>query len=126
MVASGLRGAPWAERSPQDQKPLAFEVASVKPNHSGDGAQVFSITPDGSYRLTNATARMFIRQAFRVQDFQILGAPSWTDVDRFDVTAKAPSGTGATAVPGMLQTLLRDRFALFVHNDVREKHPTPD
>ena len=66
---------------------LAFDVASVKENHSGDGAQLFSITPDGSYRLTNATARMFIRQAYRRQDFQIAGAPSWTDVDRFDVTA---------------------------------------
>jgi uncharacterized protein (TIGR03435 family) len=103
-----------------DQKPLSFEVASVKENHSGDGAQTFSITPDGSYRLTSATARMFIRQAYRLQDFQVVGAPSWTDVARYDVTAKSPSGVGEAAVPGMLQTLLRDRFGLVVHNEMRE------
>ena len=102
------------------QKDVAFEVASVKESHAGDGAQTFSITPDGSYRLTNATARMFIRQAYRLQDFQIVGAPSWTDVDRFDVTAKSPSGVDSAAVPGMLQTLLRDRFALVVHSEMRE------
>jgi uncharacterized protein (TIGR03435 family) len=102
------------------QKEVAFEVASVKESHAGGGAQTFSITPDGSYRLTNATARMFIRQAYRLQDFQIVGAPSWTDADRFDVTAQSPSGVGVAAVPGMLQTLLRDRFALVVHKEIRE------
>src|SRR4051812_20123706 len=69
-----------------NQEAPAFEVASVKPNRSADGAQEFVTTPDGSSRLTNATARMLIRQAYQVQDFQIAGAPSWTDVDRFDVT----------------------------------------
>jgi len=111
--------APRAIHAQAAQKEVAFEVASVKENHSGGGAQAFSITPDGSYRLTNATARMFVRQAYRLQDFQIVGAPSWTDVDRFDVTAKSPSGVGEAAVPGMLQALLRNRFALVVHNEMR-------
>ena len=112
-------GAPHAVHA-QAAKQVAFEVVSVKENHSGDGAQTLSITPDGSYRVTNATARMFIRQAYRVQDFQIIGPPSWTDVDRFDVTAKSPTGVDVAAVPGMLQALLQDRFALRAHNEMRE------
>ena len=121
-IAGGvaMSGTPRARaRAQPAQNDAAFEVASVKENHSGDAGQNFSITL-GAYRLTNATARMFMRQAFRVQDFQIIGAPSWTDVDRFDVTAKIPGGASPSAVPQMLQALLRDRFALTVHHEMRE------
>jgi uncharacterized protein (TIGR03435 family) len=107
---------------PSAQTPLSpsFEVASVKPNRSGDVRQEFSVSPDGSYRLTNGTARMVIRQAYRVQDFQIVDAPPWTDIDRFDVTARAPGGAGAAAIPDMLQGLLRERFGLRVHRAKRD------
>jgi uncharacterized protein (TIGR03435 family) len=98
----------------------AFEVASVKPNRSREVKQEFSVTANGSFRLTNATVRMLIRMAYRVQDFQILAPPSWTDIDRFDVTARAPGGTTTAAVPQMLRALLQDRFALLAHADMRD------
>jgi uncharacterized protein (TIGR03435 family) len=78
------------------------------------------ISPDGSLRLTNATARMFIRLAYRVQDFQIADAPNWTDAERFDVDARAPGGSSADRTPEMVQAMLADRFGLRVHHEMRE------
>src|SRR5262249_20606157 len=47
----------------------AFEVASVKPNKSGDGRVLFSVQPGGRFTATNVTVRMLIRNAYQLQDF---------------------------------------------------------
>ena len=123
FLAVGIVVAPQPSVSAaqaSNQKAPAFEVASVKPNRSADSAQEFLTTPDGSSRLTNATARMLIRQAYRVQDFQIADAPSWTDADRFDVTARAPRGATAADVPEMLRGVLEERFGLIAHRETRD------
>jgi uncharacterized protein (TIGR03435 family) len=120
IVAIGAVNTLRAQAPAADAKSPAFEVASVKSNRSGDLRQEFSVTPNGNVRLTNATVRMLIRMAYRVQDFQILGSPPWTDIDRFDVTARAPVGTTAAAVPQMGRALLQDRFALLAHADMRD------
>jgi uncharacterized protein (TIGR03435 family) len=114
--AGALAGGLPAQTPPRP----AFEVASVKHHRSGDIEQDFATTPDGSFRLTNATARMFIRQAYRLQDFQILDAPPWTELDRFDVRARAPRGATTAALPGMLQSLLQERFRLLAHREMRD------
>src|SRR5262245_9266481 len=67
----------------------AFEVASVKPNKGGDGRVMLGLQP-GRFNATNVPVRMLIRQAFNVQEFQIVGGPDWLGSDRFDVVAKAP------------------------------------
>jgi hypothetical protein len=89
-VREECRSAPWstytrtqletADRAKEDLQPAA-PSSTRKPNRSGEARQEFSITPNGSFRLTNATVRMLIRIAYRVQDFQILAPPSWTDID---------------------------------------------
>jgi uncharacterized protein (TIGR03435 family) len=42
-------------------------------------------------RSTSRSGAM-IRMAYRLQDYQIVGAPGWVDHDRFDIIGKAPSG----------------------------------
>ena len=37
--------------------------------------------------------RLLIRMAYGVQDFQIVGGPTWQTSSKFDITAKAPEGT---------------------------------
>src|SRR5262249_46188859 len=63
-----------------------------------------------------------------VQDFQIIGGPSWVKSDRFDIEARAAAGsvrpsTIPVAVPDdvalMLQSLLEDRFKLKLHRETR-------
>jgi uncharacterized protein (TIGR03435 family) len=112
-----------------DGRRLAFEVASIKPNNSGDGRVMVGGSPGGRFNAVNVTPRMLLRLAYQVEDFQIDGGPKWLDSDHFDVVAKAPDGVAiGPAVPGsgpgpmqlMLQSLLADRFKLTLHRETRE------
>lgn len=122
-VAADARQAP--SQLPQ------FEVATIKPNKSGDNRIMMQIQPGGRLNATNVTLRMLIRNAYLLQDFQIIGGPSWQNDDHFDVVAKAESdGLGdpfqseRRGEPSrgqlMLRQLLADRFKLVVHNEDRE------
>jgi uncharacterized protein (TIGR03435 family) len=56
----------------------SFEVASVKRNPSGLGrSMIENVQPSGVWHLTNVPTRALIRTAYRVHDFQIVGAPDW-------------------------------------------------
>ncbi len=99
----------------------AFEVASVKPNKTGDGRVMLGVQPGGRFNATNVPLRMLIRQAFNVQEFQIVGGPDWLTSDRFDIIAKAPEGEfNAEVMRPMLQSLLVERFKLTSHRESRD------
>jgi bla regulator protein blaR1 len=105
----------------QTQSSATFEVASVKANKSGDGRVMVGIQPGGRFNATNVPLRMLLRQAFNVQEFQIVGGPDWSGSDRFDVVAKAPEGEfNADLMRPMLQSLLVERFKLAFHKETRE------
>jgi len=101
-------------------KTATFEVASVKPNKSGDGRVMMALPPTGRITATNIPARLLLQQAFQVQPFQIIGAPNWTTSDRFDIVAKAPDGTAPELYRPMIRNLLVDRFKLKAHMETRE------
>ena len=103
----------------------AFEVASVKASPNDVAPEGISLQPDGSARFTRFQARTLITMAYRsegIQRFdQLIGAPSWLSVDRFDIVAKVGAGAvaqgGPSLLPAMLRSLLRDRFRLKVHSE---------
>lgn len=106
--------------------PASFEVASVKPNKTGEGFIRFGMQPGGRFSATNVPVRELLRFAWGMQLFQIEGGPSWVGSDRFDVTAKA-EGVVAPVGPGqigpiqmMMRALLADRFGLKYHNETKE------
>jgi uncharacterized protein (TIGR03435 family) len=107
--------------SAQTPPSAAFEVASVKPNKGGDGRVMLGMQP-GRFNATNVPLRLLVRQAFNVQDFQIVGGPDWLGSDRFDIVAKAPEGAEFTAdaMRPMLRSLLIERFKLAFHNETRD------
>jgi len=123
-------GAPAAGTpAPAPTGPLSFEVATVKPNNSGENNIRFGLQPGGRFLATNAPARQMIIFAYQLQNFQLVDAPAWTQNERFDIQAKAEEGTatGVPATPGtigpmqrMMQSLLADRFKLAVHWETRE------
>jgi uncharacterized protein (TIGR03435 family) len=117
---------------PQSQRPT-FEVASVKPNTSGTTSSRSSSRGNGHFQGTNLTVKSLIFQAYRVQDFQVIGGPDWINTERFDVEARAAEGTmPPPAPPGppdptrpepmalMMQALLEERFQLKAHRETRE------
>jgi len=105
------------------QTPQHFEVASVRPTiaESNAGTSV-DVLPGGRVRIVNEPAKLLIRVAFRLQDSQIAGAPTWLDADRFDIEAKTgfPEKPTAGQLSPMLQDLLADRFHLEFHRGARE------
>ena len=99
----------------------AFEVASVKPNKSNDARASFGGRQGGQVVVVNNTLRNMIRNAYQLQEYQIVGGPDWLNDDRFDITAKAAdSATLPLQLLAMVQTLLADRFKLRVHRETRE------
>ena len=101
--------------------PMAFEVASIKPNNYGDRNSAVMPQPGGGLSATNVTLVQLMRFGFQIQGFQISGLPGWANSLRFDIAAKAAAD--AQYPPGawqsMLQTLLADRFKLSFHREQR-------
>ena len=73
----------------------------------------------GRYRIQTATMVDLIKTAYGVDADKVLGGPSWMELDRYDVFAKAPESTSADAARLMLQALLAERFKLALHRDSR-------
>jgi uncharacterized protein (TIGR03435 family) len=107
-----------------------FEVASVKPNSSGDGRVSMQNQP-GRFTATNVTLRMLIRNAYQLQEFQISGGPGWIGSDHFDIVARiegdvqdplagGQAGTGPTRLQLMIRALLAERFKLTVHSETKD------
>lgn len=106
----------------QTQAPQQFEVASIKPNKSGDGRVMLGFQPGGRFVATNIALRMLITQAYRIQPFQLINAPDWAASERYDINAKgdvAPEQM-RDAMPQLMQSLLADRFGLVAHRETRE------
>jgi uncharacterized protein (TIGR03435 family) len=69
------------------------------------------------YALHQATMVDLISSAWNIDPADVLGGPSWLEMDRFDVIAKAPPATPPSTLRLMLRSLLEERFDLLVHND---------
>jgi uncharacterized protein (TIGR03435 family) len=97
-----------------------FEIADVR---VGDRQVNIAVTGnairDGRYELHNATMVDLIRIAHGVDAEKVMGGPSWLELDRYTVIAKAPAGTSVENARIMLRALLADRFTLVVHQDTR-------
>jgi uncharacterized protein (TIGR03435 family) len=119
IVAMGAINALGAQTPVTDGKFPAFEVASVKP-HKADDQRVMMVAQPGG-RFTASTAlRLLIRTAYRLQDDQISGGPSWLTSDLFDIVAKAEDSASPIQIASMIQALLADRFKLAVHHETKE------
>lgn len=94
-----------------------FDVVSIKPS------QMLTREPMRiSAQRFEATipVRGLIRMAYRVQDFQIKGAPSWADSQTYDVVAVTEKPFTMEEAQVMVQGLLAERFRLVVHHETRE------
>jgi uncharacterized protein (TIGR03435 family) len=114
-----------------------FEVASVKTNTQSSrldpaNGPVSSVTLNfltamahssrgGLFRMERVPLNVLIDLAYKVRDYQILGAPAWATSDRYDITAKAEGNATFEQMRPMLQSLLADRFKLVLHHETKER-----
>jgi uncharacterized protein (TIGR03435 family) len=133
LTGSGFAGTTWSQsQTPIPSSPddlYKYEVVSVR-KHGPQASSLHIFTPD-SLAVT-ATLHLFIRIAYDVFDFQILGEPGWADSELFDLQAKMDKSTAneiakfdqekVRAVRNrMLQIVLVDRFKLTVHRETKEQ-----
>jgi len=104
------------------QSPLQFEVASIKPNPTGDGTTKLNTLPGGRLVANNVSLKLLIQFAWGVKDDEIAGGPSWLTTEKYDISAKAdtPEELKEEELRPLLQSLLADRFQLKVHPETRE------
>jgi uncharacterized protein (TIGR03435 family) len=104
----------------QAPPPLAFDVASVKPNPAVSAPSAgLQIRPEQLEAIWYPVQALVI-QAYDVSVARIVGLPDWTRTERYDVRAKTSRPSTRQDVLSMLRTLLADRFSLKVHREVRE------
>lgn len=100
--------------------PSAFEVASIKENVSGGDNASVRAQPGGRVSVSNNSLRNIVRNAYNVQNYQIIGGPDWINTVRWDITAKAADDATPPQLLLMLRTLLADRFKLVARHEQRE------
>jgi uncharacterized protein (TIGR03435 family) len=102
------------------QTPPAFEVASIRPNTSGNaqGQGLAGPRPGGRFIAVGATLRGLVSGAW--DGLQVVGGPDWIDRSRFDIDARAGGDVPPDDMRQMLRSLLADRFSLVVHTEARE------
>lgn len=96
-----------------------FEVASIKPNHSGESIMLFQPQPGGRFTASNSSLSLLVRYAYDVKPFQVSGAPDWVRSDRYDIAAQGDGNPGVPEIRAMLRQLLEDRFRLKYHWDTK-------
>ena len=107
-------------QTPAPAKAPAFEVASIKENVSASDNASVRAQPGGRVSVSNNSLRNIIRNAYNVQNYQIVGGPDWINTVRWDITAKAPDDAPPQQLLLMLRTLLADRYKLVVRHEARE------
>ena len=98
----------------------AFEMADVhvSPRSNNPTIRGGAIRA-GQYEVRTATMLDLISAAYDIRPENIVGGPSWIEIDRFDIIAKVPPDTTAASIKPMLRSLLADRFHLVVRNDTK-------
>ena len=131
VLAAALTAASPRAQSPE-QKPVAFEVASIKPSANLDSGGTLRMLPGGSFRAVNVDARNLILSAYRTADrrlfaAQLIGAPSWLSTERFDISARVSDAIASRPqeelfgmLPVLVKSLLEDRFKLAAHRELKE------
>ena len=106
------------------QAPPSFEVASVKPNKSGDFRRGLGPEPGGRFVAINVPLRDLVALAYGISNLdaeaRVIDMPETIARERFDVTAKAAGTPAPSEYPPMVKAMLIERFTLKAHEEVRD------
>ena len=108
----------WIGAGLRAQAPPKFEVASVKPNVSGGGAQM--VRTPGGLTATNTEFSSLVELAFETRLIDLSQVPNSLRSQRFDIAAKATGKISGDQYWEMLQALLIERFKLTFHRETRD------
>ena len=130
MIPAALACVALLRNPLEAQAPTAaFEVVSVKLD-SNPAAQM-GIRPVMGNRFSAVmTAKALIMVSYGARgsllENQVVGAPSWTGTDRYEINATfdgpitSTGSSSADRLMAMIRTLLADRFKLRLHTETRQ------
>lgn len=102
----------------------SFEVAAIKPVRPDDPKAGMYIRMQSAHRfeVKNYTVNGLIAAAYDLNPRAISGGPAWSESDRYDIVALAPSDLRPTydEQMAMLRRLLSDRFSFAFHREKKE------
>ena len=100
-----------------------FEVATIKPSDPNRPGWGLGVNRSGVLTTRNTNLSDLIKFAYSAHAKQIVGAPSWADSEKFDISAKpdTPGMPSVDQMRAMLQRLLADRFSLAFHKEKKER-----
>jgi len=115
--------------------PLAFEVATVKPDDPNKMNMIeLRVYPGGRLIIHGHSLRALIAEAFDLPRWQVVGGQKWVEASGFDIEGKPPEelrktisggeysnfGIQDAQVRSMLQALLIERFHLKFHMESQQ------
>src|SRR4051812_16657622 len=107
VLAGCMVWTTWAQST-------VFEVATVRPNHSGENMRTFPRMINGTFTAQSASLTTLLTAAYGLNATRV-EAPGWFATEKYDITAKAPNGVPDSEVMPLLQALLKERFRLKAH-----------
>jgi uncharacterized protein (TIGR03435 family) len=123
VVASALTAPKLRAQSSSDSNDRPrYEVASIKPNNSGNSRMGGrGLQPGGRLSLTNVPLEWLVLIAYQVGSNALISGPEWKNLlsERFDIEAKVEGNPTQDKEQPLLQALLEDRFKLLVHHETR-------
>lgn len=99
------------------QQPATFDAASIKPSPPSAWMAPIKTQNPSRIMLRQFTLRQLVAAAYGIASYQVDGLRS---DDRFDIVATGPRSTSSEQALAMLQSLLKERFHLVTHTEIRE------
>src|SRR3569833_501765 len=97
----------------------AFDAAVVRPARDDTRTWATRLVTATRYRSLSNVMQL-VTWAWKMKNYQILGAPAWASGERFGVQATPGHSSSADEQRLMLQKLLMERFGLKAHSERRE------
>ena len=121
LVAVAISATLSAQSKPPEASNLAYDVASIKPNKSGESGGSWGRRPGGRWIMVNTAISVMILQAYPTKVDELFGAPDWVASEPYDVEARASFEPTIEEHRVMLRALLADRFKFAAHYETRER-----
>jgi uncharacterized protein (TIGR03435 family) len=120
IVESFLFAASGAFAQPaQAENGGRFEVAAIKRSNVTAGSWIRFL--EGGRFSATSWVKQLIQVAYNVEDYQVIGGPSWLSSDRYEIEAKAENASaGKNEMLLLLRSLLADRFKLQIRQELRQ------
>ena len=129
LLALPARSQAPANNSPATAQPAAPQPDESKPAeprfdvvdaHVSPEAHVVQFMQGGRligdrYSIRQASIPQWGAASYDFDSPAVVKGPTWLDMVRFDVTAKAPPGTPPATIKLMMRAVMKDRFNLVVH-----------